>query len=70
MAGQIAVSAAVLLCCLHLSVGSTPKPVSKNPYDSFVGTACRPPFGFRPNSCGAYETLTEAVTPAPAFVYG
>ncbi len=68
MAGFLTVAA--LLYCLHFSTGSTPKPASRNPYDSFVGTSCRPPFGFRPNSCGDYEVLSEDVTSAPAFVYG
>ena len=63
-------TAAALLCCLLGAVAFTPKPKTKNPYDSFVGQSCRPPFGFRPNSCGDYEVLSVVITPAPSFVYG
>ena len=64
------VPAAALLCCLSVVLGSTPTPKPKNPFDSFVGTSCRPPFGFRPRSCGDYEVLSEVVTPAPVYAYG
>lgn len=62
--------AAAVFLCLSAVSGFTPTPKPKNPFDSFVGTLCQPPFGFRPRSCGDYEVLSEVVTPAPDFVYG
>ena len=56
-----------LLSCAAVVAAYYP---TQRPTTAVSGSACRPPYGFRPQGCGVHETLNRVFDPACEYLRG